>query len=210
MTRIRTNASKPMAALLGTAFTLGAAYAPLASAELQTYVIDDEHFSMMFEVQHIGYAPVMGMFREIEGQFQYDEATNELPSGELTFRSKSVFTNHEERDGHLRSDDFLNTGEFPEITFTVMEFESTGENTGVVTGDLTMLGKTRPVDVDITLNKSAEYPIGHEEYTLGMTAEASLKRSEWGMTYGVEDNLVGDEVKLRFGFEAIRESEGWF
>lgn len=183
---------------------------PYAVAEPRTFVIDDEHFSMTFEVQHIGYAPVMGMFREVKGQFEYDEAANELLSGSLTFESGSVFTNHEKRDGHLRSEDFLNTGQFPAITFTVTGFEPTGQNTGLVTGNLAMLGQTHPVEVDITLNKAADYPIGHEEYTLGMTAETSLKRSQWGMSYGVENQLVGDEVRLRFGFEAIRETSGWF
>ncbi|MDK8464221.1 YceI family protein [Marinobacter sp. SS13-12] len=190
-----------------TAVTLALA-TPAALAEPETYVIDDEHFSMAFEVMHIGYAPVMGMFRDVEGQFEYDEEEKQLTSGKLTFKSKSVFTNHDKRDDHLRKDDFLNSGKFPDITFEVTGFESTGDNTGIVTGELTLLGQTRSVDVDVTLNKSAEYPIGHEDYTLGMTAETTIKRSEWGMTYGIEDDLVGDEVRLRFGLEAVRDS-GW-
>lgn len=190
-----------------TAVTLALA-SPAALAEPEAYVIDDEHFSMMFEVAHIGYAPVMGMFRDVEGRFEYDEEEKQLTSGKLTFKSKSVFTNHDKRDDHLRKDDFLNSGKFPDITFEVTGFESTGDNTGIVTGDLTLLGQTRSVDVDVTLNKSAEYPIGHEDYTLGMTAETTIKRSDWGMTYGIEDDLVGDEVRLRFGLEAVRDS-GW-
>lgn len=182
--------------------------APVAMAEPETYVIDDEHFSMSFEVIHIGYAPVMGMFRDVEGQFDYDEETKQLTSGTLTFKSKSVFTNHDKRDGHLRNKDFLNSGTFPDITFEITNFEATGDNTGIVTGDLTLLGKTRPVDVDVTLNKSAEYPIGHEDYTLGITAETTIKRSNWGMTYGIDQDLVGDDVRLRFGLEAVKES-GW-
>lgn len=180
-----------------------------AIAEPQTYVVDDEHFSMAFEIMHIGYAPVMGMFRDVEGQFDYDEEEKKLTSGKLTFKSKSVFTNHDKRDDHLRNEDFLDSEKFPDITFEVTGFETTGENTGVVTGDLTLLGQTRPVNVNVTLNKSAEYPIGHKEYTLGLSAEATLNRSDWGMTYGIENDLVGDEVRLRFGLEAIRES-GWF
>lgn len=195
---------------VGITFAAGALHASMAAAELQAFKVDDEHFSMTFEVQHIGYAPVMGMFREVEGQFEYDEEEKQLTSGKLTFKSKSVFTNHDKRDGHLRNGDFLDSSKFADITFTVTDFETTGENTGVVTGDLTLLGKTRPVDVDVTLNKAADYPIGHKEYTLGITAETSFKRSDWGMTYGLENDLVGDEVKLRFGFEAIRESGGWF
>lgn len=133
---------------------------PLAlQAEPAKFVVDEEHFSMSFEIMHVGYAPVMGMFRDVEGEFEYDEET--------------------------------------------------GDNTGTVTGDLTLLGQTRPVDIDVTLNKAAEYPFGNEEYTLGISAETVIKRSDWGMTYGVDNGMVGDEVTLRFGFEAIKEG-GWF
>ncbi len=181
-----------------------------AMAEPRKFIVDDEHFSIVFEIMHIGYAPVMGMFREVEGQFVYDEEARELKSGQLVFQSDSVFTNHKKRDEHVRNEDFLNSEEYPEITYTVTGFETTGENTGKVTGDLEMLGQTRPVVLDVTLNKSAVYPFGHEEYTLGISASTTLKRSEWGMTYGIDQAMVGDEVTLRFGFEAIRESGGLF
>lgn len=179
------------------------------SAEPTKFTVDSEHFSMAFEIMHIGYAPVIGMFREVDGEFVYDEETGELNSGTLVFQSDSVFTNHKKRDDHLRAEDFLDSANFPEITFTLTDFESTGENTGKVTGDLTMLGQTNPVVLDVTLNKSADYPIGHEDFTLGISAETTLNRSDWGMTYGLEPALVGDEVHLRFGFEANRDS-GWF
>ena len=197
--------------LLCSALALPAALimSPAVMAEPKTYKIDDEHFSMMFEIMHIGYAPVMGMFREVEGEFVYDEETQELLSGKLTFQSDSVFTNHKKRDEHLRKDDFLNSKKFKDITFTVTDFETTGENTGVVTGDLELLGQTGEVMLDVTLNKAEVYPIGHEEYTLGLSASTTLMRSDWGMTYGLDPALVGDEVTLRFGFEAIQES-GWF
>jgi len=180
---------------------------PLAQAEPTTFTVDDEHFSMAFEIMHIGYAPVMGMFREVEGQFVYDEEARELSSGKLVFKSDSVFTNHKKRDNHLRDDDFLDSSEYPSITFNVTDFETTGENTGKVTGDLTMLGKTNPVTLDVTLNKAAVYPFGHEKYTLGISANTTLKRSDWGMTYGLEPAMVGDEVTLRFGFEAYTDSD---
>lgn len=183
--------------------------ARVATAEPATFEVDDEHFSMVFEIMHIGYAPVMGMFRKVEGEFVYDEQSRELISGTLSFQSKSVFTNHEKRDSHLTGKDFLNSSKYPDITFTVTHYKATGESTGVVTGDLNMLGQTRPVKLDVTLNKAAEYPIGHEDYTLGISAKATLKRSDWGMTYGLDPALVGDEVKLRFGFEAVKDS-GWF
>jgi len=179
--------------------------APLVQAEPTNFKVDDEHFSMVFEIMHIGYAPVMGMFREIEGEFVYDEETRELSSGKLIFKSNSVFTNHKKRDEHVTNKDFLHSSRHPDIVFTVTDFNTTGDNTGQVTGDLAMLGQINPVVLDVTLNKSAVYPFGHEEYTLGISAETSLKRSEWGMTYGLDGDMVGDEVTLRFGFEAIKQ-----
>src|SRR5690554_4643478 len=62
-----------------------------------------------------------------------------------------------------------------------------------------------PVDVDVTLNKADVYPFGHEEYTLGLSASTVIKRSDWGMTYGMDEGMVGDEVVLRFAFEAIKD-----
>ncbi|WP_417566866.1 YceI family protein [Marinobacter sp.] len=194
--------------LFRSALALPAALAlsPAAMAEPKTFVIDDEHFSIVFEIMHIGYAPVMGMFREVEGEFVYDEEARELSSGQLVFKSNSVYTNHEKRDDHVRGTDFLNSKKYPDITYTITDFETTGENTGTVTGNLEMLGQTQPVVLDVTLNKAAVYPFGHEEYTLGISASTTLKRSDWGMTYGIDKAMVGDDVTLRFGFEAIRES----
>lgn len=189
---------------------LGLATSTGAVAEPQEYTIDDEHFTMTFKVMHIGYARVLGMFREVEGQFVYNPETRSIEEGEIVFQADSVFTNHQERDEHLRSEDFLNVSEYPEIRFEVTEFASTGESTGELTGDLTLLGKTRPVTLDVVLNKAAVYPIGHGDYTLGLSAHAVIERSDWEMTYGLGEDLVGDEVRLQFEFEANREDGGWF
>ncbi|MGM0435245.1 MAG: YceI family protein [Pseudomonadota bacterium] len=188
----------------------GMATSGTAVAEPQEYTIDDEHFTMTFKVMHIGYARVIGMFREVEGQFVYDPEKQTVSDGEVVFQADSVFTNHEERDEHLRGEDFLNVSEYPEIRFEVTGFEMTGESTGKLTGDLSMLGETNPVTLDVVLNKAAEYPIGHGDYTLGLSAHAEIERSDWGMTYGIADDLVGDEVRLQFEFEANRDDGGWF
>lgn len=204
----------PVKNAVGPTLTLGAFVSILvfpvaALAEPATFEVDSDHFSMSFEVMHIGYAPVIGMFRDVEGEFVYDDATGKLESGSLVFKSRSIFTNHKKRDEHLRGSDFLHSSKYPDITFNLTGFEATGEQTGKVTGDLRMLGQTNPVTLDVTLNKSAEYPIGHEDCTLGISAETELRRSDWGMTYGLDPALVGDEVRLRFGFEANQKS-GWF
>lgn len=176
-------------------------------AEPQSFKIDDNHFAVTFEVDHLGYASVIGMFLEGKGQFEYDAEAKDVPSGKVVIQSASVFSNHEKRDEHLRKDDFLHSDRYPEITFEVTGFETTGDNTGKLTGDLTMLGQTHPVTLDVTLNKAAEYPISHEEYTLGLSASTTIQRSDWGMTYALDPLMVGDDVHLRFEFEAIEDND---
>ncbi|RFF29547.1 YceI family protein [Wenzhouxiangella sediminis] len=178
-----------------------------ALAENAQYRIDEDHFSIGFLVEHIGYADTLGQFLEAEGSFVYDEAANELREGEVLVQADSVFTNHDRRDEHLRNDDFLDADEHATIRFEATDWQPEDDDPrrGTLEGKLTLLGETRPVSLDVTLNKAAEYPFGHGEYTLGVSARTTIRRSEWGMTYGVERNLVGDEVDLIFEFEAIRE-----
>lgn len=197
--------ARTCAALAAAALLLLVASLP-AQAEPRKYNIDPDHFSLMFEVNHLGYANVIGLFLEAGGSFMYDAEAGTVPSGKVTVQSDSVFTDHDKRDEHLRKSDFLHVDEHPTVVFEVTGFEKTGENTGKLTGDLTLLGKTRPVTLDVRLNKAAVYPITHEKYTLGLSASTTIKRSEWGMTYALDPLMVGDEVKLRFEFEAIRES----
>lgn len=182
------------------------------SAAPRTWEIDPEHFSIAFSVGHAGYADVMGLFREADGRFVYDPETRELESGEVTVQAASVFTAHEERDEHVRDGDFLDADSHPEIRFTATGYEPGGEDRGVLRGELTLLGETRPVTLDVRINRMAEYPFGggmlsDPPYVIGISAETTIERSEWGMTYGVEDDIVGDEVELRFEFEARRQEE---
>ena len=73
-----------------------------------------------------------------------------------------------------------------------------------MTGDLTILGQTRPVTLDVTLNKAAEYPFGHKRMTLGLSIETSIERSDFGMTYAVGNGLVGDTVDIQIETEAMK------
>lgn len=173
-------------------------------AEPANFEIDKDHFSIAFLVGHVGYANTLGQFLEAEGSFVYDESANELKEGEVIIKADSVFTNHERRDKHLRNDDFLNADRHETIRFEATQWRPTGNQKGTLVGDLTLLGQTRAVELNVTINKSAKYPFGHGQHTLGISARTTIQRSEWGMTYGVENGLVGDEVELIFEFEAIQ------
>jgi len=184
--------------------------AAVASGALQaapaTYHIDPEHFSIAFLVEHVGYERVIGQFTKAEGEFVYDEPAQTLESGHVEIRADSVFSNHDRRDAHLRSAEFLNANAYPVVRFVARQYQADGAaGGGILNGDLTLLGQTHPVQLRVTLNKAATYPFGHRKYTLGVSARATIRRSRWGMSYGVENGLVGDDVKLLFEFEALRE-----
>lgn len=179
--------------------------AGLAHAEPREFKIDDEHFSIGFLIGHIGYKQQLGMFLEGGGNFVWDESANELHSGDVVIKANSVFTNHDRRDNHVRSDDFLNARRHPDIRFEAKAWEPADDNSGTLRGDLSLLGQTHPVDLEVTINRRAEYPFGHEQYTVGMSARTTIQRSQWGMSYALEDNLVSDEVQLILEFEAIAQ-----
>jgi polyisoprenoid-binding protein YceI len=187
--------------LLG--WTLASAAWPAAAAPA-LYRIDPEHLVVAFTVRHIGYHDVLGQFLEAEGSFTLDEEARTVSGIRVAIDAGSVFTNHKARDEHVRGGDFLDAGKHPAIRFVGTSAEPTGERTGRVTGDLTILGVTRPVTLDVTLNKVGPYPFGGN-YVAGVSARTTLRRSEFGMAYGVAGDLVGDEVNVMIELEAIRE-----
>ncbi|MEL6196936.1 MAG: YceI family protein [Pseudomonadota bacterium] len=179
------------------------AVAPFAAkADPVTFDIDPTHTTVAFWVDHVGYARTLGWFTEVSGSFVYNATEKTVTDVRLEVNPSSVFTNDERRDEHVRNADFLDVESHPEILFVAEGGEVTGENTGVVRGELTILGQTKPIEVAVTLNKDAEYPFGHKKRTLGVSAEATVVRSEYGMTYAL-GGLVGDEVEVVFEMEAI-------
>ena len=200
--------SRPLHAMILT--VLLAFGAARAEAAPESYRFDPDHVSIGFLVDHIGYAKVLGMFRESEGSFRFDRETRQLSDLRVTINSASVFTNHDKRDEHLRGPDFLNAAEFPEISFRMTGSAPVGERSGTVTGDLTILGVTRPVTLEVLWNKSDSYPFGggllsQPNFVTGISARGSFKRSAFGMMYAVENGWVGDSVELISEVEAIRQ-----
>jgi polyisoprenoid-binding protein YceI len=176
-----------------------------ASAEMADWEIDAEHFSIAFEAGHIGYQQQLGFFLEASGNFRYDTETQELSAGRVEVVADSIFSNNGARDNHLKGRDFLNARRNPLIVFEATEFVAKGNDAGILSGNLTMIGETHPVELKMSLNKLARYPFGHRKETLGISASTTINRSQWGMDYGVANDMVGDLVRLRFEFEAMRQ-----
>lgn len=173
-----------------------------AAAEPKRYELDTDHLTIAFLVEHIGYAKTLGTFLDGHGELVFDPTSGELGSVRVVVATASVSTHHEARDRHLRSGDFLASGEHTEMIFTAAGAERTGERTFRVTGELSLLGVTRPLTLEAQLNKIAPYPIGPRAEVIGVSARGRLARSDFGMTYGVANGLVGDEVEILIELEA--------
>jgi len=174
------------------------------------YAIDPSHLSIGFLVDHIGYAKVLGSFRTARGGFAFDEAKGVVSDVRVEVETASVNSNWTPRDEHLRSAEFLNVAKHPLMVFTAAGAKRTGDRTFEIAGELQLLGKTQPLVLQATWNKSADSPIGggllgRKPYVTGISARGSFKRSAFGMNYGVANGWVGDEVALIIEFEAVRQ-----
>ena len=179
-----------------------------AQAQAARYEIDPDHFTVGFLVDHIGYAKVLGMFRSARGSYRFDEATATLSDVRIEVETASVFSNQRKRDDHLKGPDFLNSGEFPRMVFTATSAQRKGERQFEINGQLELLGKSQPLTLQATWNKSAESPlggVGGKPYVMGVSARGSFTRSAYGMNYAVANGWVGDEVELIIELEAVRK-----
>jgi polyisoprenoid-binding protein YceI len=199
-----------LGAVAGSAVAAGLALLPAAPAIAQAarYEIDPDHLTVAFLVDHIGYAKTLGLFRTARGSYSFDESNARLSAVRIEVDTSSVFTNQRKRDDHLKGPDFLNSSEFPRMVFTADTARRTGDRSFEIAGQLQLLGKTQPLTLQATWNKSAESPLGgfgRKPYVMGVSARGSFKRSAYGMNYAVANGWVGDEVALIIEFEAIRQ-----
>ncbi len=166
-----------------------------------SYKIDPAHTAVAFIVNHIGFSNVIGSFNTVGGDISFDKDAVEKSTVNITIDAASIDTNHAKRDEHLRSPDFFNAKEFPKLTFKSSKIEKTGDKTGKLHGDLTMLGVTKPVVLDVTFNKDGVSPASKLE-TAGFSARGTVKRTDFGMKYGAP--AVGDDIQLLIEIEAVK------
>jgi polyisoprenoid-binding protein YceI len=177
----------------------------LSAQAADRYVIDGAHSDLVFMVDHLGYSMTIGRMNRVEGEILFDESRVENSAVEIAIDAASLDTNHKARDDDLRSANFFNVERYPRITFKSTAVEATGENTGRVTGDLTLLAVTRPVTLEVTFNRKAPHPIPSYDgvITAGFSARTRIRRSDFGMDAYVP--AVGDEVELLIEIEAFRQ-----
>lgn len=181
-----------------------AALVPLSQAQADDYQIDIEgqHAFIQFKINHLGYSYILGSFEEFDGQFSYDPEDLEASSVEIEVQVNSLNSNHAERDRHFLSDDFLNASEYPTATFTSTSFEPTGDDEGVLTGDLTLHGETQEIEMPVTLMGEGDDPWGN--YRAGFEGSTTLTLSDYGIDMSDFPEVM-HELELYVTFEGIRQ-----
>ncbi|AMV38463.1 YceI family protein [Planctomyces sp. SH-PL62] len=188
------------ARLLATALTLTLALgAGLPARAADDYTVDPAHTTVIFKIDHGGFASIYGRFNDVSGSFTVDPAASSSSRFVIAIKADSVDTGNDKRDGHLKSPDFFNVKQFPSIAFksTAVAKDPQGLK---VTGDLTLHGVTKPVSFVLTGGKVGEFPKGVQR--TGYSAEISIKRSDFGMDKMIP--AAGDEVVLLIGFEGTK------
>lgn len=165
------------------------------------YDIDPSHTYPHFAIDHLGFSTLYGRFDQTTGKLIIDW-DNKNGFVDINIASVSVSTGFGKRDDHLRSPDFLNVMEFPKISYKSRNIRFKGENQAMVEGDLTLLGVTKPINLNVTRIRCGQNPMSKKE-TCGFEADTEIKRSDFGSKYGLP--AVGDTIKMWFQVEAIRE-----
>ncbi|MET8974088.1 YceI family protein [Streptomyces sp. NPDC004539] len=185
---------------------------PATGADLATltgdYTIDQAHSTFGFTARHAMVTNVKGKFDEFSGELHLDGSDPSASTASIDIVMDSIDTGSADRDGHLKSADFFKTEEFPAMTFRSTKAESLGGDDYRVTGDLTILGTTRPISIDLEFNGAAKDPFGNER--VGFEGKAEILRSDWGITWNAALEtggvLVSDKIKLNFDISAIKKS----
>lgn len=172
------------------------------------YTIDPAHSSIGFVARHAMVTNVKGSFQDFTGTLHLDGADPTKSTATLDVRMDSIETGNADRDGHLKSSDFFKIDEFPTMTFRSTKAEALGGDAYRITGDLSLLGVTKPLTIDLEFNGSTQDPFGNER--VGFEGKAEILRSEWGLTWNAALEtggvLVSDKIKLVFDVSAIRNA----
>ncbi|MEQ8434299.1 MAG: YceI family protein [Oceanicaulis sp.] len=179
------------------AFLAAPAMTTAAFAEPAAYEFDKSHTTIRASWDHMGMSEQAIHFTDYDGVLLLDFEEPANSSVDITFNLPGGFwvgANQERFEGHLNSDDLFNTAEYPSARFVSTGFETEDGETGVMTGDLTLLGQTHPVTLDVVLNHKGAHPFDESRQVAGLSANGVISRSAWGLGYGVP--AVSDEITL--------------
>lgn len=172
------------------------------------YTLDPEHSRLGFVARHAMVTKVRGSFNDFEGTVSVDGENPEQSSARVTIKTGSIDTRNEQRDGHLRTNDFLDVEKYPEITFVSTGIRQTGETTFDVTGDLTIKDVTKSVTIPFEYQGSATDPFGN--FRVGFDGQITIDRKDFNVTWNAPLEaggvLVSEKVVLEFEISAIKKT----
>lgn len=174
------------------------------AAQAADYVIDTKgaHAFVNFKIKHLGYSWLHGRFNTFDGEFSYDAKNPNASTIIVNIDTKSIDSNHAERDKHLRGGDFLNVDKFPKASFksTSIKFDDDGDEADV-TGEFTLHGVTKTITFEIDKIGEGKDPWGG--YRVGFEGETSLKLADYGIDYNL--GLASTHVDIGLYIEGVRK-----
>jgi polyisoprenoid-binding protein YceI len=174
----------------------------------QRWDIDTSHSGVHFTVRHMVIAKVRGAFGRWQGSIDFDAADPTQSKVEVAIDTASIDTREPKRDEHLRSPDFLDVAQFPQIAFKSTRIARDGEDRYRVDGELTIHGVTRPVVLEVEGGSQVKDPWGNTR--TGFSATTTISRKEFGLTWNVALEaggfLVGDRLDINLEIEAIKKA----
>ena len=173
-----------------------------------TYLIDPAHSRFGFVARHAMVTKVRGSFHDFTGTLRLDETDPTSGSGELNIVATSIDTGNEQRDGHLRSNDFFDMETYPELTYRSTGIEALGDDKYKVTGDLTIKDVTKSVTLDVEYTGAAVDP--YANVRIGLEGRTVVNRKDWGVNWNAPLEaggvLVGEKVTLEIDISAIKQA----
>jgi polyisoprenoid-binding protein YceI len=181
-------------------------------AETTTWTIDPAHSSVELAVKHMMFTTVRGRFKDVKGTIVVDEQNPDHSTVEVEIGAASIDTGAADRDGHLRSADFLDVEQFPALSFRSKRVEGAMKQEGDqfrVTGDLTIRGTTFEVTLDCVYEGMGKDPWGGTR--AGARATTRIDRRDWGLkwnqTLETGGILVANEVRIEIEVQAVKAAE---
>lgn len=175
---------------------------------MSTYKIDKAHSEITFKVKHMMISNVSGSFTAFDAAME--SSADDFSDAKISFEAdvNSITTNNEQRDGHLKGDDFFAAVQFPKISFESAAFTKKSGEKYILTGDLTVRGVTKPVELDVDYNGTVTDPYGQTK--AGFEINGKISRKEYGLTWSAVTEtggvVVGDEVKLHLNIQMIKQA----
>lgn len=174
---------------------------------MSTWKIDPTHSEIQFKTKHLVISTVTGSFKTFTGTAETDDDSFENAKVWFEADVNSISTNNDDRDAHLKSDDFFNAEKFPKLTFESTSFKKTGENTYKMTGNLTIRDVTKEITLDVEYGGTVTDPYGQTK--AGFEVSGTINRKEYNLMWNAVTEtgnvVVADNVKLQINVQFVKQ-----